>query len=390
MSASGDPVVIVVGGGGAMGRYAVRNIARLGSAGQLLVADIDVERVRRLCDEVGPPTAPIELDATDVDGLRDAFERCDIVCNTMGPFSIFGGPILRAALESGCHYLDIDDDWQSTLEAFEMNDLAVEQGRTAIIGIGSSPGMSNLLAVRAAKALDEVDELYTGWSLRHAVAEVEDDYPASGSAAAVEHWLLQCSGTIRIWDDGALTDARPVEPTTLDFPTFGPVRVYSMGHPEPLTLPRTVPCVKRAMNLQTGPGWIFDHLRAVAAEYDTGDVSLEEGAHKLENPPRPAQRGPRDDLPFVWALAHGRRNGENRAVMVYPTGAPQGRMGGNTGVPLAIALDFLVRGRIEQQGVHAPEAVIDENDFFHAYAQLVEPARQRAEDVLAERHEPRA
>jgi saccharopine dehydrogenase-like NADP-dependent oxidoreductase len=373
-----------------MGRYAVRSIARLGTAGRLLIADINMEYAQRLAKEVGEPCEAYQLDATDEQALHDAFGQSDVVCNTMGPFSIFGGPILKAALESGCHYLDIDDDWQSTVEAFEFHDLAVQNQVKAIIGLGGSPGTSNLLAMVAVEPLDTVTELYTGWALRHAVAEEEEAYPAAAAAAAVEHWLLQCSGTIRIWDDGGPKDVRPVERLVLEFPEFGEQTVYSMGHPEPLTLPRTIRGVRRSLNVQTGPAWLFEHLRNVATKYEAGEVSLAEGALELENPPRPAEPGPRDPLPYEWALAYGDRDGEQIARMVYPVGRPRGRMGGNTGVPLAIGVDLLARGRIKGDGVLSPEAAIDPHEFFAAYAPLVDPPCASESEVLAVHEQSRS
>jgi hypothetical protein len=41
---------------------------------------------------------------------------------------LFAGPILDAAIGSGCDYLDIDDDWESTLGVFDQDDRARERG----------------------------------------------------------------------------------------------------------------------------------------------------------------------------------------------------------------------------------------------------------------------
>ena len=389
MTRDANWTVIVVGGAGAMGRHAVRSIARFQSAGRLIIADKNVEYATRLADEVGPPCEVLELDATDEAALRDAFADCDVVCNTMGPFSLFARPIQVAALETGSHYLDIDDDWQSTVEAFELDELAARNGVTAIVGIGGSPGISNFAAMLAAEDLDEVDALYTGWSLQGAVAEEEPDYPATAPAsAAVEHWLLQCSGTIRIWDDGGYREVTPVETLTLDVPGFGRQTGYTMGHPEPITLPQSVAGLRRCMNVQTGPAWLFEHLRRVAADYMEGRISLERGAELLTDPPRPERSAaPRDDKaskrypPTVWALAEGKVGGERRSVMVYPTVCPRGKMGGNTGGPLAIGLELLRQGKVAGTGVRAPEAAIDPHEFFDLYADIVEPAVESGPDA---------
>lgn len=187
--------VVVVGGAGAMGRWTVRWIAKLGSAARLLVADIDVARAERLVGEVGGPCAAVRLDATDPASMCEVFSGNDVVINTMGPFSLFARPILEAAIECGCDYLDIDDDWESTIEGFTLDARAREAGVRVVKGIGGSPGVSNLCAKLAARRLDSVSEIITGWTMRGAVVEDEPAYLSSsgsaGAAAAVGLELLR-------------------------------------------------------------------------------------------------------------------------------------------------------------------------------------------------------
>lgn len=377
--------VLIVGGAGAMGRWAVRGIAKLGSTEKLLVADIDLARAEQVAAEVGGPCVAIRLDATDTEAMQEAFAGCDVVLNTMGPFSKFARPILEAAIEAGCDYLDIDDDWESTVEAFEFDARAREKGLKVIKGIGGSPGISNLAALLIAKRLDKVTEIFTGWSMRGAVLEDEPAYPAAGGAgAAVEHWLIQISGSIRAFRDGAPKDIEPLLPVDILYPGKGPVRAYTVGHPEAITLPRYLPSVVDSTNLTSGPDWLFDHARAIAAEYDAGRLSLKEGANKLEEFPEPPAGAPRfrDPLAQVWALVRGERDGQPLAISVEPTSMPPGKMGGGTGSALAAGLELLRRGRITEPGVHAPEGAIDPHDFFEVFRSFVEPQVASVEDLL--------
>lgn len=364
--------VIAVGGAGAMGRHAVRTIKRLGSASVVAIADIDLTRADTLAREIGDIAISVKLDATDPDAMRSVFGDYDVVLNTMGPFAMFARPIMAAAIDSGCHYLDIGDDWQSTLEAFELDATARERGLHVVIGLGSSPGVTNLLATVAASRLEVVEQLHTGWKVSAAVAEEEPDYPVQGHAsAALKHWLLQCSGTIKVWKDGALVDESPVAEVTLDFPGIGHVSAYTMGHPEPVSLARSYPQLRDSLNLQSGPAWLFAHLREVAAEYESGSITLAEGARRLGDLPVPADPGPRDRLPLEWALASGSRNGRRVSVAVYPRSVAPGRMGGNTGIPLGIGVELLRRKRIKDVGVHAPESALVPEDFFEIFATMV-------------------
>lgn len=379
------PTAVIVGGAGAMGRWAVRAIARLGSIERLLIADIDIARAEQVAAEVGGPCVAVRLDATDGAAMRAVFGECDVVLNTMGPFSLFARPILEAAIDSDCHYLDIDDDWESTVEAFDLHERARERGLVVVKGIGGSPGISNLAALVAARRLDSVDTIITGWSMAGATLEDEPDYPATGGAgAAVEHWLIQISGTIRAWREGGELDIAPLDPVEVDYPGLGRVRARTVGHPEALTLPRYIPGLSTSLNVTSGPDWLFDHARSVAAAYDAGDVTLAEGAHQLENPPRPAERAPRDPLGQVWTMAIGTRDGRRTTVTVQPTAMPAGKMGGGTGVALAVGLELLCRGLIKETGVHAPEGAIEPNDFFPVFAEFAEPPTAGADLLLVQ------
>ena len=94
------------------------------------------------------------LDVLDSEALRRVLAKHDAVLNLTGPFFKFAYPILEAALKENCHYLDICDDWEPTEKMFTLNELAQEKNKTAIIGLGASPGITNFLALKAMTELD--------------------------------------------------------------------------------------------------------------------------------------------------------------------------------------------------------------------------------------------
>jgi saccharopine dehydrogenase-like NADP-dependent oxidoreductase len=366
-----------------MGRWAVRTIAALGSASVLTVADIDLDRAERVAASVGDPCRALRLDATDGDQLRAAFAEHDVVVNTMGPFATFVRPILQAAMDSGCHYLDINDDWQPTIEAFDFDDEARRRGLHVVVGLGGSPGVTNLCAVLAADRLDVVHELHTGWKLSGATIVEEPGFPAPAASAAVEHWLHQCAQPIQAWVDGAPGSVEPVMQVDFTFPGLGTVTAYTMGHPEPITLPRRYPKLRSSLNLQSGPAWLFDYLREVSARFAAGEVDLHTGAAMLADPPRGDRPRERSPLPIEWSLAVGEKGGRPCRVAVYLRAFHWAKMGGNTGIPLAIGVELLRRRVLLATGVHAPETAIAPRDFFDLLAPLTDPALRGIDDLVA-------
>lgn len=374
--------VIAVGGAGSMGRWAVRTVARLGSAETLTVADIDLERATLLADEVGGPCRAIALDATDEAAMRAAFAEHDVVINTMGPFATFFRPILESAIATGCHYLDINDDWQPTVGAFELDNAARERGLHVVIGLGGSPGVTNLCAVLAAERLDQVHTIYTGWKVAGATIVDEPLFPAPKASAAMDHWIHQCSGPIQAWDEGQPAEVEPVARVEFEFPGVGSVHAFTMGHPEAVTLPRRYPGLTRSYNLQSGPDWLLDLLRAAGREHGSGAISLHEAAVQLADHPRPAEKAPRDPLPVEWSVAIGERDGQKLTVGVHPTAFHPSKMGGNTGIPLAVGVELLRRGQLLDVGVHAPETAIDPTQFFDLLATQMEPPLAGAGELI--------
>ncbi|MBG0831527.1 transposase [Planomonospora sp. ID67723] len=78
----------------------------------------------------------------------------------------------KAAIRTCTPCIDVCDDWESTLR---MLDADVRAAGCAVVGMGASPGIGNLLAARAAARLDIVIDLYTAWPV--------DVLPTSGAEA---------------------------------------------------------------------------------------------------------------------------------------------------------------------------------------------------------------
>ena len=66
---------------------------------------------------------------------------------------------MRACLEAGCHYLDLGGLYHLTGEQMALGDRFEAAGLLAVLGIGSSPGKTNLMAARAVAELDSVDSI---------------------------------------------------------------------------------------------------------------------------------------------------------------------------------------------------------------------------------------
>jgi saccharopine dehydrogenase-like NADP-dependent oxidoreductase len=365
--------ILAIGGAGKMGAYACRALARADEVAELIVADRDKSAATNLVAELGPKATPLELDISDAGALKAALADVDIVLNAAGPFYRFGREVLSAAIGTGTNYLDICDDWEPTLEMLELDDAARAAGVTAVIGMGASPGTSNLLAMLAMNQCDTGDRVFTAWrsgGLSYPTPEDPDPEPT----AAGLHWIHNCTEPIKTWRGGQLVDAQALEELPLSYPGRGEGSVWVCGHPEPLTLPRVRPEVRNSLNVMVSRRGLMEALQRIAARVRSGELDVRAAAKQLLREPNTggAAAGPAPILPNLFAVAEGTRNGKGIRVGAQPLVLPNANMGEMTGYPLAIAALLMARGQVDKPGVQGPEGAVNPDTYFHELSLLVE------------------
>jgi saccharopine dehydrogenase-like NADP-dependent oxidoreductase len=256
----------------------------------------------------------------------------------------------------------------------ELDDAARAAGVTAVIGMGASPGTSNLLAVKAMNACDTVERIFTAWRAGAGVPRPTPEDPEPETTAAVQHWIHNCSAPIKVWRDGGFADAWGLEQLTLSYPGIGEDPVWTCGHPEPLTLPRVRPELQEALNVMTSRQGLIDAVARIAERVKSGELDVPTASKKLLVEPNMwgSAAGPAPVLPDLFAIADGVKDGERVRVGARPLALPGNDMGEYTGIPLAVATLMLVRGEVDSPGVHGPEGAVDPDIYFRELATYVE------------------
>ncbi|MFD6220347.1 saccharopine dehydrogenase family protein [Nocardia asteroides] len=397
--------VLALGGAGEMGRVAARVLRGDSRVSALTIADRDVSAARKVAAELGADA--LGLDVTDSSALAAALRAADLVVNTVGPYFRFGPPVLAAAIDARCDYIDICDDPQPTIEMLELDARAKADGVTALLGMGASPGIANLLAVRAGAELDRVDNLVTGWNIHSAHPEpvrftsavpsatgsLQAAGPAengssvgagpatagssafgrtaAGPTAAVVHGMRQISGEIPVTRDGVRTERPALERLRLDYPGLGTGVGRSFGHPEAITLPLAFPGLRAATSVVVADRPTTAALHALRWTIDRRLLTLDRAARlaaRVERllPADPATLVAAGGLPPLFAIATGLRDGAPATAATALSQVPGLSMAENTGVPLAVGA--LLMAADPKPGVHAPETLLDPDRFFTAFA----------------------
>ncbi|MEM2186099.1 MAG: saccharopine dehydrogenase NADP-binding domain-containing protein [Thermofilaceae archaeon] len=373
---------LILGAAGAVGRACWFFLSQAGAFDELVLADKRVEELRRLVEAARVEGVTVSVvDADDRASLASLMRSADIVLNAVGPFFIYGPKILAAALEAGVDYVDVCDDLDATLQMLEMHAEAVRRGVRALVGMGSSPGLSNLIVKFAAqRLLDEIENVD--------ILHVHGGEPYEGPAVIL-HRAHSMMIDIPVYLEGKLvytsleSDFAKQFEQEFDFPGLGRVPVYLYPHPETYTLPRHLRIKGRVTNLGTVlPPQFPALIRTLVRAGLFSDEEVEVGGARVKcrdfavayvlkkRGELLARHGPREPVGSLAIVVEGRRGGRRCKFTFYTTARGLG-MGDATGIPLGLGGIMMVRGLIKEPGVHPPEAVIDPVELFKLARELV-------------------
>lgn len=344
----------------------------------IALADLNLEAAQAYADQIGSPkVTAIKVNVLDRPALIALARQYDVVLNAVGPYVKFGVPVLDAIIEAGVRYVDVCDDHDAAEELLRLDDKAKAAGVSAMICLGTTPGITNMQAKLAAEKLDEVDSLKICWAVGLPPIETVRGTPLEAivengtgrellSPAAWEHMLHVSTGEVPIWKGGKWDTMPALEyGEYVDFSEpLGRVESYYLGHAEPITLPRYIKIKDFCACLGALMPAVTDELRQTAR------------GHKDALHPPVKPEGPLWESPEFWskrgvwagqaAIAEGTRDGKKkritvRAMMAYVDMVPY-NYGGQ-------AIGTYLQGlkKIDRVGVFGPEAALDTKTFFELY-----------------------
>jgi lysine 6-dehydrogenase len=355
-------------GCGEMAGPAIADLVRHGVFNRITVASRHPDQIEAFACSHSTYTVRVDVARVDVQNpaaLAALMRGHDVVCNLAGPNYRNAVPAVKAAIAARVSLVDVSDDWEATLEILDLHAEAARAGITVLVGLGASPGITNVLARYGANRLDRVEEIHTSWVMRGSDL---------GGPALAEHLLYSLPQRAFVFEEGEIREVCPFEDgrEILTYPELGLVEVMHIGHPEPLTLARYVEGIRYADDKAT-----FLPVEVNCMIVELGRIARSPYAVTVEGqriaPMAFAARflyeaGKRmHDVPPTGALrteVRGERNG--RPVrLVY---AAAGRIAVGTGIPCAIGAQLVAAGSVRRRGVYPPEAkgVLDPELFLQA------------------------
>lgn len=301
----------------------------------------------------------------------------------------FNLAIMEAAIEARVHYIDLGGLFHMTKKQLPLHQRFKDAGLLAILGLGSTPGTTNVMAAWAASRLNQVKSVSILSGTREERVFGPFSFPYS-----LDTILDEFTKDAPIFQNGKMALIPPMSfPEDIVFPPpVGKMTVYATIHSEQATLPEFL-AGKGLEYLAFKFALPEQALTAVRALVDLG-LASEEGRVFLRERVYSVNRSSGIGQAIVknthnsiysgttnsseWedlrVVVKGEENGTPATytldLLVSPDDPYNGLSPGawNTAVPSCIAAKWLLEGGIKATGALPPESIIEPERFFQEMA----------------------
>jgi saccharopine dehydrogenase-like NADP-dependent oxidoreductase len=348
LSANSQRKFVVLGGVGAIGRVVVRDLFESHSQNRILIADYDKRaahesarsfRSRRVRGAFADASNPRELSKL----LRG---HAVIINCTQHDFNLC---VMQAALAARVHYLDLGGLFHWTRKQLRLHCRFKRADITAILGMGCSPGITNVMTRAAADKLGRVK------SVRIRVGAKDFNPPAESfcfpysAQTIVEEFML----TPWVVERGKF---REVKPRTgwerVKFPLpVGKQWLVRTRHSEIATLPITFKLQQCDFKVGFDRSFVSEVVKRMRDGWTIRDFAR-----------LPAPRRKPDDYEIARVIVDDKVVIDCHARAKKRWHASAGDI--DTGCPPSIVAQMVATGAIAQRGVLPPEVAVPVQAFF--------------------------
>lgn len=372
--------IIVLGGAGAMGRIAVRTLSEYEDVDQVTIADYNEERAHEVAADLNSSKIQVkQIDVNDSERLSQLLHGSHVVLNAVE--YIYNLPVLEACIQEKVHYADLGGLFHMTRKLMDRSAAAEAAGITAIVGMGGTPGITNLLARAAVDKLDRVVSIRVQLGCSDATPSTAPLVAPYSIRTILDEFTKQA----QIFQDGAWYPQQPLtgqEEMIFPLPVGRATAIYSL-HSECATFPVSFRD-KGIRHVSFKIAFPSDFLTKLKFLVDIGFGSDEPiNVRGVKVSPRevlarllemaPVEDVEPQDCDVLRIVAVGEASGQQVEITNQVVVLPYRRWGisagaVDTGTPLAIAGRMLANGEITRRGVFGPEMCVPIEPFFRELA----------------------
>ncbi|MCD6390546.1 MAG: saccharopine dehydrogenase NADP-binding domain-containing protein [Dehalococcoidia bacterium] len=371
--------VLVLGGAGRMAYAIIKDLLEIDTdeVSKVIIADINCEKVKNVADEFqNEKLIPACIDIAEYAKLVNLMKGSDVVIDSTYVSSTTSLSIIKAALEARVHVINLGQlDKEEEKQAATMSDAFTKAGLSGVLGLGSSPGISNLMVRELADRLDTMSTV-----------EISFAYESIGTSTlpikepfAFEEFVE----SPLIFQDAKFVTVPPQSGIQyIEFPApIGMRPAFCIPHSEVWTVAETFE-EKGVKNVSVRAGFTPDFVKKVNFLVDCGLMShkpLKVGdidvipsdvlfSCLVQLPP---EQGEVVDYGCTRVVAVGTKNKEKVEYTALMLNRPYKGLTNaqhRTGHSPSIAARMLYRGEIKTKGVFPPERGVDPKPFFRELA----------------------
>lgn len=303
--------------------------------------------------------------------LVKAFKGINIVIHAV--HHEFNLDVMKACLSSKTNYIDLGGLYHYTKKQLKLNKQFQKANLTAILGMGASPGITNVLAKHASRFLDKIKNIeikigYKDFSKYKQISPLSASY-------SIQTILEEFSWKPAVFVNGKIKFVEPIsgreeykfpEPVGIQKPQY-------TIHSEIATLPYTLGAKNVSFKIAFDDdfvdkikmlkelGFISDETIKISDnEFNEKDISLE----ILKKLPKTIYEKI-NQYEIIRVIVESKHE---KIIMDVKIAGINETIDKDTGVPPSIIAQMIFDGKITKKGVFPPESIIPEDSFFKELA----------------------
>lgn len=359
----------VVGANGMQGKIAARDLLESGYS-VLLCANDDYGLEKILEHEKA------ELSIIDIrkkDRLRRVLKNSGARVLVNCSLDDFNLEMSKLALDIGVHYIDLGSEGPMMYEQQKLSGAFAAKDLVGISGIGSTPGINNIMLRYIAPRFDTIKKVHLGFAW-------DSNMPVFVAPFSIDAIAYEFSEPATVFENGKFVEKSPEDTTGIDYHyrSIGKQRTCYTKHVEHHTFPQFLKDkgIEDVIVYSSFPPHSYNTIRRLLElgflgkeEIEINGTSirpLDFTTEVLRRIPIPEGYTEKED---IWLKVYGTKNGkkvteEMDCIAGTLPGWEDAGCNIDTGFPTSILAQMIMRGEIAERGFFAPEFVVPPEPFF--------------------------
>ncbi|MBI3952460.1 MAG: saccharopine dehydrogenase NADP-binding domain-containing protein [Candidatus Doudnabacteria bacterium] len=360
---------VVIGANGMQGRIVSRDLLESGFS--VLLAATDDYNLDPLLENKKADFAQIDL--RKIERVKKVVKRSGAATVINCAVDDYNLVVTKLCLDLGVNYIDLGSvDEEMTYGQFRMSDEFAEKKIIGITGMGSTPGINNVMLRYVRPQFDKIHTVHLGFAWN-------SNMPVFVPPFSLDAISWEFTEKAKVFENGKFVLRAPEEcKINYDYREVGKLKTFYTAHVEHYTFYEYLKGagIKNIMVCSSFP----DHSREAIMKLielgftkkDKIDIEgvavspLDYSIEVLRRTPIPAGYKEKEN---IWLKVYGSKDGKEKVVEMD---AIAGTLPGwedatcnvDTGMPVSITAQMIKSGLISEVGVFAPEFVVPPEPFF--------------------------